>query len=130
MARELLANGEQGHKLNFPDDYTEVFIEVMTQRYKALLAEINPINFQNKESSSQHIGVSHDVKIGRWFAQRHSKLQKKMIRNGVYDNEETAAHASDTLARKLMANGEQGHKLNFLNEYTEVFREINNFETF
>merc|ERR1712098_1014717 len=36
-------------------------------------------------------------------------------------NEETAARASDALAIKLMANGEQNHKLNFPDEDTEVF---------
>ena len=46
-----------------------------------------------------------------------------MINHGSYENEEAAAHASDTLARKLIANGEQGHKLNFLGDETEVFRE-------
>ena len=45
-----------------------------------------------------------------------------MIHNGCsYSTEEEAAHASDTLARKLIANGEQGHKLNFSDDDTEVF---------
>merc|ERR1712058_210251 len=52
-----------------------------------------------------------------------SKNEKKHFFNGSYDNEETAAHASDTLARKLMENGEQGHKLNFPDDHTEVHRE-------
>ena len=47
-----------------------------------------------------------------------------MSYNGRYDNEETAAHASDTLARKLMSNGEQGHKLNFPDDDTKVFPEV------
>ena len=46
-----------------------------------------------------------------------------MVHNGTYENEETAAHASDTLARKLLEHGEQGHQLNFPNDETEVFRE-------
>ena len=46
-----------------------------------------------------------------------------MLYNGYYDNEERAARASDTLARKLNANGEQGHKLNFPDNETEVFPE-------
>merc|ERR1712098_46123 len=45
--------------------------------------------------------------------QRWSKNEYKMVHNGCYDDEETAAHASDTLARKLMENGELNHKLNF-----------------
>ena len=47
-----------------------------------------------------------------------------MLYNGCYDDEKTAAHASDTLARQLMENGEQGHKLNFPDEYTEVHWEV------
>lgn len=35
---------------------------------------------------------------------------------GSYSNEEAAAHASETLAKTLMANGERGHKLNFTEE--------------
>ena len=46
-----------------------------------------------------------------------------MIQSGTYKNEETAARASDTLARELMANGEQGHKLNFPDDDTEVHSE-------
>merc|ERR1712098_252226 len=61
---------------------------------------------KKKEPSSQFIGVSYDVKSGKWRAQRRSKLEKKMIHYGSYKNEETAALASDTLARKLLANGE------------------------
>ena len=47
-----------------------------------------------------------------------------MLYNGSYDNEETAARASDTLARKLMANGEQAHKLNFPDDDTDVFPDV------
>ena len=59
----------------------------------------------------------------KWSAQKYSKREKKNVQNGSYENEKTAARASDTLARKFMANGEQGHKLNFLNDDTEVFPE-------
>ena len=76
------------------------------------------------KNSSQHIGVSYHGRLSKWQAYRHSKLQKKSIYNGSYDNEETAALASDTLARKLMANGEQGHKLNFPYDVTEVPEEV------
>merc|ERR1712098_864231 len=41
-------------------------------------------------------------------------------------NEERAAHASDTLARKLMKNGEKDHKLNFPNDHCEVYPERKN----
>merc|ERR1712096_200115 len=77
-----------------------------------------------KETSSQYIGVSYRNR-SKWFAQRHSKLEKKIVCNGSYDDEKTAAHASDTLARKLMANGEQNHKLNFPDDDTEVLVEKN-----
>jgi hypothetical protein len=102
LARTLMANGEQGHKLNFPDDDISVFPE---------------------KCSSQFFGVSYDVKKSKWQTQRYSKREKKIIFNGGYENEETAAHASDTLARKLLTNGEKGHKLNFPEDYTEVFPE-------
>ena len=46
-----------------------------------------------------------------------------MTYSGPYTNEETAAQSSDTLARKLTANGEHGHRLNFPEDYTEVYPE-------
>merc|ERR1712034_58675 len=104
LARKLIANGEQGHKLNFPDDDTEVFPE-------------------KKTFSSQFVGVVYSIKISKWKATRRSKHEKKDVYNGCYDNEKTAARASDTLARILITNGEQGHKLNFPNDETEVFPE-------
>merc|ERR1712098_485647 len=104
LARKLMTNGEQARKLNFPDDDTEVLPE-------------------EKKSSSKFIGVSYDVRNAKWQAQRRSKLEKKMIYYGTYENEETAARASDPLARKLMANGEQSHKLNFSDDDTEVLPE-------
>merc|ERR1712098_852908 len=103
LARKLMANGEQAHKLNFPHDETEVFPE------------------DKKGSYSQFICVSYDINTTKWRAKRHSTLEKKIINNGSYENEETAARASDTLARKFMANGQQAHKLNFLDDDTEVF---------
>merc|ERR1712098_74914 len=90
---------------NFPDDKTEVFPEVKT-------------------FSSQFFGVAYNVNKSKWRVRRHSKLEKKTLYNGSYENEETAAHASDTLAKKLIANGEQGHKLNFPDDNTEVFPEL------
>ena len=74
--------------------------------------------------SSQYIGVSYIVSKSKWRTNRHSKHDKKELCNGYYDNEETAAHASDTLARKLMANGEQSHRLNFPDDETEVFQKV------
>merc|ERR1712098_2836 len=99
-----MANGEQGHKLNFPDNDTE------------------PLPVE-KKSSSQYIGVRKESNRPKWESQRYSKLQKKMIYYGSYEGEEIAARASDTLARKLMANGEQSHKLNFPDDHAEVYAE-------
>jgi len=96
LARKLIANGEKGHKLNFPDDYIEVYPE-----------EIERPNY---------MGVYFHEKQIRWSAKRWSKHEKKYVHNRTYTDEETAAHASDTLAKKLIANGEKGHKLNFPNE--------------
>merc|ERR1712098_451564 len=104
LARKLMANGEKGHKLNFPDDDTEVHPKEV-------------------KFSSDYIGVSYTIIKARWFAYRHSKNEKKTVANGTHKNEETAAHASDTLAKKLIANGETGHKLNFPDDYTEVYPE-------
>merc|ERR1712098_516398 len=108
LARALIANGEKAHKLNFPNDDSEVFPE-------------------ERKRYSQFIGVCYNVPMSKWRAKRHSKHKKKSVYNGYYDNEETAAHASDTLARKLIANGEQGHRLNFPNDDFEVFPEKKNF---
>merc|ERR1712098_987535 len=102
MGRKLMANGEQKLKLNFPDDETEVYPE-------------------KKQTSSKYIGVSYNEKKSRWIADRWSKNEKKVVHNGYHKDEETAAHASDTLARKFMQNGEQDHKLNFPDDDTEVF---------
>merc|ERR1712096_220658 len=84
LARKLMANGEQNHKLNFPDDDTEV----------------NP---ETKQTSSRYIGVTYIQTQERWQVGRHSKNENKNCYNGYYEDEETAAHASDTLARKLIA---------------------------
>merc|ERR1712098_305608 len=72
-----------------------------------------------KTFSSQFVGVVKK-NTSKWQAKRHSKHAKKDLHNGIYDNEEKAARASDTLARKLIANGEKAHKLNFPNDDSEV----------
>jgi len=100
LARKLMENGEQKFKLNFPDDHTEVYHEIYAY--------------------SKFIGVTFNKNMSKWRAQRHSKTDNKTISNGCYNDEETAAHASDTLARKLMENGEQIHKLNFPDDHTET----------
>ena len=83
----------------------------------------NNINSFERKKSSQYIGVFYNDKKSRWIPQIWSKKEKKLIFNGCYKDEETAAHASDTLVRKCMANGEQNHKLNFPNDRTEVYPE-------
>merc|ERR1712098_312138 len=104
LARKLMTNGEKGHELNFPNDDTEVFPE-------------------KKKFLSQFVGVVYNIKGSKWQARRYIKHEKRILYNGSYDNEERAARASDTLARKLIINGEKGHKLNFPNDETEVFQE-------
>merc|ERR1712098_436835 len=99
LARKLMEKGEQGHKLNFPDDDTEV---------------------HKKAATSEYIGVTY--KNSKWYVIRYSKNAKNLVSNGYHDDEETAAHASDTLARKLMNKGEQDHKLNFPDDHTEVYK--------
>ena len=74
---------------------------------------------------SKYIGVSCNKKDERWREQKRSKNEKEKVSNGTYKDEETAAHASDTLARELMENGEKNHKLNFPNDHTEVWRQEN-----
>jgi len=108
LAKKLSANGENVHKLNFPDDDTEVH--------------------PKKKKTSNFYGVSYYKKDAVWVAQRWSKHENKTVFNGsCYKEEETAAHASDTLARKLIANGEKVHKLNFPDDDTEVHRERKNY---
>jgi len=97
LARRLIANSEKGHKLNFSDDNIEVY----------------------QEKTSDYIGVSYNKQRETWRVQRRSKKERKPVFNGTYKDEETAAHASDTLARKLLTNGEKGHKLNFPDDDTE-----------
>ena len=65
--------------------------------------------------------MTFDGNTSNWKAQRWSK--NKTLFNGRYDDEETAARASDTLARKLMKSGEQTLKLNFPDDDTEVYPE-------
>jgi len=100
LARKLMQNGEQNHKLNFPDEFTEVYPQ---------------------EKSSKFIGVTYNKKDSKWRVTRWSKTENKSLHNGYYDNEKTAALASDTLARKLAENDGQNHELNFPDEYIEIY---------
>jgi hypothetical protein len=85
---------------------------------------------EHVKKTSKYRGVSYFYSNSKWRAQRCSKhIKNKTLYNGYYDDEETAAHASDTLARKLMENGEQNHMLNFPEDYTEVHGENNKTTT-
>ena len=59
----------------------------------------------------------------KWKVERWSKKENKPLFNGRYDNEKTAARASDVLAKKLMKSGEQTLKLNFPDDHNEVHAE-------
>merc|ERR1712098_146888 len=74
-----------------------------------------------KTSKSKYFGIYYNEKCKRWLAQRRSKAEKKLFSNGYHRDEETAARASDNLARKLNANGEQNLKLNFPDDNTGVY---------
>jgi hypothetical protein len=80
------------------------------------------------KTNSNYIRVSYRNSLSKWRAYRWSKNENKLFHNGVYKNEETAAHASDTLARKLIANGEKHHKLNFSDDDTEVKNKLHRGE--
>merc|ERR1712098_745105 len=84
-------------------------------------AKVNIAKIFYHSKKSEFIGVSFNKKESNWRVQRWSK--NKWFYNGHYDDEETAAHASDTLARKLMKNGERNHILNFPEDDTEVYPE-------
>merc|ERR1712098_436082 len=86
LARKLMANSNQNLELNFPFDHIEVWLGEM--------------------KTSKYIGVSYNKERSKWYVQRQSKNEKKLLSNGTYKDEDTAAHASDTLARKLIENGE------------------------
>merc|ERR1712098_1026376 len=101
VARKLIAKGEKDHKLNFPNDETEMY----------------------PEKTYNYFGIRYNKRDEMWRTYRWSKKEDKTVHNGSYKDKETAARASDTLAKKLMVNGEKGHKLNFPDDETEVYPE-------
>jgi hypothetical protein len=103
LARKLTANGELNHKLNFHDENTEVY---------------------SKKKASRYIGLAYHTQKAKWCVSRWIKNENKHVYNGEYDDEEKAARASDTLARKLMENNKQKFKLNFPDDHTEVNMKI------
>merc|ERR1712098_540217 len=79
--------------------------------------------YSKVSKKSEYRGVSYRKETSKWRACRRSKNDNKMVWYGYYDDEETAARASDTLARTLMQNGKQNLKLNFPDDRTEVYWE-------
>merc|ERR1712098_231441 len=75
---------------------------------------------REKAKTSEYFGVYYSEKGNKWIATRYSKKENKRIYKGAHREEETAAHASDNLARELMANGDYNLKLNFPDDHTEV----------
>ena len=74
--------------------------------------------------------MTHDKTTSKWRAQRWSKNNNKKVSKGYYDDENLAAHASDTLARKLMESGEKKHKLNFSDNRNEAVTAVHEKFTF
>jgi len=108
LAKRLMENGEVNHKLNFAED-SEVKADLMIK--------------SSEKKSSEYVGVAYLKKKSTWCVSRWSKKEKKTMYNGRFEDEETAARVSDILARKLIANGEHGHKLNFPENDSEVYQE-------
>jgi len=81
-------------------------------------------HFLNFAPSSNYIGVTYNKKYGKWEAQRWNQDTQWTNKNGAYADEETAAHASDTLARILMGTGRQKHRLNFPNDLIDVYPNV------
>merc|ERR1712096_436340 len=101
---------------NVLDSNTKAVEKSVSEQRTVVKIEEDEYAKENKKTSN-YLGVSYDKTSARWFACRRSKNEKKTVYNGTYRDEETAAHASDTLARKLIATGEKGHKLNFSGDH-------------
>jgi hypothetical protein len=90
-----------------------------------ILVKIEEDECAKGKTASDFIGVTYNMYEGRtpkWRAQRWNKSEKKKYYNGYYDDEKTAARASDTLARTLMKRSDQNLKLNFPDDETEVHK--------
>merc|ERR1712098_856582 len=72
LARKLMKNGEKGHKLNFPDDSTEVYPEAERQTER-----------------KNYFGVTYNLRDSRWYAFRCGKNEKKSFSHGYFKDEET-----------------------------------------
>ena len=82
------------------------------------------MKFQELKVQQTFYRYFYNEKQEKWRAQRWNTYEKKNVYNGSYKDEETAAHASDNLARKLNTNGEKRQKLNFTHDHTEVYPEV------
>ena len=74
--------------------------------------------------------MGRNKRYSKWRVSRRSKIQNKTVYNGYFkaDEETKAAHASDTLARALIADGEKNHNLNFPKDEIEVWAEKVNYK--
>jgi hypothetical protein len=76
--------------------------------------------------NSKYFGVTYNPRKAIWNAKRWNKGEKKWAHHGSFKSQETAAHASDVLARTLLVGDKelgrfrQNHQLNFPDENTEI----------
>jgi hypothetical protein len=111
-------------KKNNVDNYQKNEERIGNDEENSIVVKIEKDEYAKVNIKSKYIGVSYHINNSKWQAQRRSKKNgKKVVSNGYYGDEANAAHASDTLAKKLMENGENGHKLNFPDNNIEVSRE-------
>jgi hypothetical protein len=118
----MLVFGSKGCKQRASEDESETSPKKLISFYQFNFSG-SDTKRNEKKTDSEFIGVRYVSKYSKWQAVRWSKNERRLVSNGLYDNEETAAHASDTVARKLMAKGENNHKLNFPDDETVVCRE-------
>jgi len=125
-SKYLMENGEEG--LNFPNHD----MEMLPHEGADIIVKIEEDEYMyvKREKTSEFIGVGWVKKASKWRVSRRSKAEKKIVYHGCYDHEEAAAHASDTLARKLMNKGEVGHKLNFPDDETNMLPNHNHLLNF
>merc|ERR1712098_338004 len=113
-----------GEKKDFVDHCTKSLERMKankTEQSIVMKIEEDKYTKANKCITSKYIGTIYKESRSKWEAQRWSKNEKKLAYSGYYRDEESAARASDTLARKLIANGEKGHMLNFPDNDTEEY---------
>jgi hypothetical protein len=119
----LFAAKEKEYVAECDENYADNVNKKCAETIFVKIEEDEHAKIHKKEKSSKYIGVTFNVKARKWYVKRQSKHEKKVIDNGCYENEETAARASDNLARKLMENSKQKLKLNFPDDNIEVYQE-------